>query len=375
MIDFMKYNIYFIIAFFIIVNIFNGCKKNTKPEVENPFEWQKDSEYLDITIPSEFSSFEKFSSNQKKFLFWFLCASREWHVSNGYGITAEYRNPLELIKDEKSTQMLINPFKDLNNEFSYVSNDIIQCEITFLIDPNKCGLETQIYRRLQGGNYWIKNFLFTSARASDENVRLFFFPEDYTNQREPGIKEYNSTLLILISEGIRLNIHERSFIKERKITNKVLEKIAKLFSLIKENNTKYLVEELYNNKSIIENINKLNNFNFNNIYLNRVEDFEELRELSSSENYFLSGYINPRSMGELRAIIRDKETSSILGWEDWRNYLATEWIGWSDDKNELFYFEIPLSLYKRNGGFSDKKVEIIFQSYETDLLYSADSVE
>ncbi len=80
-------------------------------------------------------------------------------------------------------------------------------------------------------------------------------------------------------------------------------------------------------------------------------------------------------MGELRAIIRDKETSSILGWEDWRNYLATEWIGWSDDKNELFYFEIPLSLYKRNGGFSDKKVEIIFQSYETDLLYSADSVE
>lgn len=132
---------------------------------------------------------------------------------------------------------------------------------------------------------------------------------------------------------------------------------------------------MYNNKSIIKNNNKLNDFNVNNIYIKIVEDFEELRELSSSKDYFISGYINSHSMGELRAIIRDKETSRILGWEEWRSYLATEWIGWSDNKNELFYFEIPLSLYKRNSGFSDKKVEIIFQSYETDLLYSADLVE
>lgn len=200
-------------------------------------------------------------------------------------------------------------------------------------------------------------------------------PEDYTNQRESGIKEYNSTLLILIYEGILLNIHERSFIKERKITNKVLEKIAKLFSLIKENNTEYLVKELYNNKSIIENNNKLNDFNVNNIYIKGVEDFEELKELSSSEDYFISGYINPHSMGELRVIIRDKETSRILEWEDWRNNLAHEWIGWSDNQNELFYFEFPLSLYKTKGGFSDKKVEIIFQSYETELLHSVDPIE
>lgn len=352
-----------------------GCEKETIPEDENPFEWQKNSEYVDIKIPSEFSLFEDFSLDQKKFLFWFLCASREWHVSNGYGITAEYRNPLELIKDEKSTQMLINPFKDLDDKFSYVSNDIIQCKITFLIDLNKYGLQTQIYPRLQGGNYWIKNFLFTSAKASDENVRLFFLPENSYIVGNSEIKEYNSTLLILISDGIRLHINERSFIKERKITNKVLEKIAKLFSLVKENNTEYLVEELYNNKSIIENNNKLNDFNVNNIYIKIVEYFEELRELSSSEDYFISGYINPHSMGELRVIIRDKETSRILEWEDWRNYLAHEWIGWSDNQNELFYFEFPLSLYKTNGGFSDKKIEIIFQTYETELLHSVDHIE
>lgn len=208
---------------------------------------------------------------------------------------------------------------------------------------------------------------------SQVRIRVRF--SNYTQGSRVGATSERSTLVEAEEKGLPDQLKIRTWLDMGRVRSYLVITFGDFWIEIDESSAK---DERYLTRMAIQRINaffqeakSFANLNQIQIAFGKPADLRglEVNPVGQRGIYRLSGYINPCEEGKVFIkVVRSLDLSQIAGAKAFR---TSEFVGWSDNTNELFYLESQITMdgtYDRENAF----LEIWFQP-EPRKLFSTES--
>ena len=245
----------------------------------------------------------------KDTLLWYLSANIKWRVTEERGAVIAYKYDLDEKSKVRMEQNLDSPKG--------------QSRIALRMGPYKYGENSNINR-----------ISFATAGDDTADVKLF--------------KNANSAFfseLHLSGKGLYLQIMESSLDTNRTLTKETVSEVVKELESLKE---KF---DVGGRKAVIELLPK-----------SSLGEKIEMEVFPGTQSglYTVSGFINPGEPGFIEILVVDAETGSTIG-EGINSLRTIEYIGWSSENSEKFYFQSPVTIFAPQDAKDEKKLKAIFK--------------
>lgn len=281
-----------------------------------------------VRLPLSIRSTEQMSPDSRELLFWFLCSSRDWRVSDSGGaLVAEYRHVSRLLTNSEGD-----------------------------MDSFRCSLSVRFSPYEHSSPVWLREGSFTSAKAADGTVLLSPIA-DSTSQKT---KVFSTRLILSLAPDLWVETYERSPNMERSATTNALALVASLLSSVVRGRSALNDQLASDGSRVVQNDASV------------PTPVRDLRvERVAPGQYQLSGYVNPKRRGFIDVAIQDPQTGSIRNQAKIQR--TVEWTGWSTDPAELFYFDIPITA-DGDGTAQQVRLLVRFTPRESTVLCSTNCV-
>lgn len=257
---------------------------------------------FELSTSDIFAGFDTESSRES--LLRHLCASSKWRVTNELGAIVAER----VVLDGKGCRTGGN---------QVINGGQVRVAIRF-------GSYTH-------SSFWFKSNKYSSAKAGDKIVDV----------KLVKLNDHYCSFLIVRANGLFLQITESNLCAERILTKKAISETAGELSVIR-NSLKTLQENEHLNESLPPRSRKVC----------EIPDSLQIMDSDSEGIYHVSGYINAMEPGYITFRTFDTETGREIAKD--QNMLRTvEYVGWSANESEKFYFESEVIL---GGDGSEKNV-------------------